>query len=142
GIGAADLLQGDGAARSATLIVCDSDFGAAAWEAETVARLRRSGFLIVFGWADSPLAQAADVALPIATHAEKDGTYLNVQRRLQRFKAAFPAPGQARSGVEALSDLLARFDSAWAGLSTAAVFERLAAEVPDLIGEPLEDGGG
>ena len=56
------------------------------------------GCLIVFGWADSPLAQAADVALPVAHHAEKDGTFVNVEWRLQRFARAFPPPGQARAG--------------------------------------------
>src|SRR6185295_18903448 len=56
-----DLLTGDAATQTALLVVCDSAFGAAAFDAETVARLRQAKQLIVFGWADSPLAQAADV---------------------------------------------------------------------------------
>jgi len=133
-LGAAEMLTGDGAAGCAVLVVCDSDFGRAAWDPETVARLRRAGFLLVFGWADSPLAQAADLALPLAHHAEKDGTFVNVEWRLQRFLAAYPAPGQMRSGVEVLTDLLGRFDSAWSRLDTAAVFDRLAAAVPAFAG--------
>jgi NADH-quinone oxidoreductase subunit G len=127
---AESLLHGDGAASCAVLVVCDSDFGAGAYHAATVARLRRARVLIVFGWADSPLAQAADVALPIATHAEKDGTFVNVEWRVQRFERAFAAPGQARPAVEALSELLARYDARWANLGAAAVFDLLAAEIP------------
>ncbi|HEY6324642.1 MAG TPA: molybdopterin-dependent oxidoreductase [Thermoanaerobaculia bacterium] len=131
---AESLLRGDGAARCAVLVVCDSDFGAAAWDPATVERLRRARVLIVFGWADSPLAQAADVALPVATHAEKDGTFVNVEWRVQRFERAFPPPGQARPAVEALSELLARYDARWANLAAAAVFDRLATELPAFAG--------
>jgi len=128
------LLHGDAAARCAVLVVCDSDFGAAAYDPGVVERLRRAQVLIVFGWADSPLAQAADVALPVATHAEKDGTFVNVEWRVQRFERAFPPPGQARPAVEALCELLARYDARWANLAAPAVFDRLAAELPAFAG--------
>ena len=131
---AESLLRGDGAARCAVLVVCDSDFGAAAYDPVIVERLRRARVLIVFGWADSPLAQAADVALPVATHAEKDGTFVNVEWRVQRFERAFSPPGQARPAVEALSELLTRYDARWANLGAPAVFDRLAAELPAFAG--------
>ena len=126
--GGDDLLHGDAASRCAVLVVCDSDFGKAAWDPETVARLRKAKFLVVFGWADSPLAQAADVALPVAHHGEKDGTFVNVEWRVQRFENAFPPTGQVRPAIEVLSDLLSRFDAGWAPLSAGAaatVFDRL-----------------
>lgn len=129
-----DLLLGDGAAQCEVLVACDSDFGQGAYTSETVERLRRAKFLVVFGWADSPLAQVADVALPVAHHGEKDGTFVNVEWRVQRFDRAFPAPGQTRTGVEALSDLLSRFDAAWAGQSPGKVFDRLAGELPAFAG--------
>jgi NADH-quinone oxidoreductase subunit G len=134
GFDAESLLHGDGAARCAVLVVCDSDFGAAAWDPATVERLRRAPVLIVFGWADSPLAQAADVALPVATHAEKSGTFVNVEWRVQRFERAFPPPGQARPAVEALAELLARYDARWANLDEPAVFDLLAADLPAFAG--------
>jgi NADH-quinone oxidoreductase subunit G len=116
------------------LVVLDSDFGKDAWDPAAVERLRKAGFLVVIGWADSPLAKVADVALPVATHAEKDGTFVNLEHRVQRFNAAFPAPGQVRSTVELLSDLLSRFDPSWGGLTAGAVFDRIAAEVPAFAG--------
>ncbi len=124
----------DGAAGCSALIVCDSDFSQAAWSEETVARLRQAKFLVVFGWADSPLAKVADVALPVAHHGEKDGTFVNVEWRLQKLSAAFPAPGQVRTPLEVLSDLLSRFDPSWAGLTAGKVFDRLAAEIPAFVG--------
>src|SRR6185295_10640522 len=129
-----DLLTGDAATQTALLVVCDSAFGAAAFDPETVARLRQAKQLIVFGWADSPLAQAADVVLPVATHAEKEGTFVNCESRVQRFSAAFPSPAQVRTTVDVLSDLLSRFDAKWANLEAPAVFDQLAAELPAFAG--------
>ena len=129
--GGDDLLSGDGAS---VLVVCDSDFGKAAWDPEVVAQLRKARFLVVFGWADSPLAQAADVALPVAHHGEKEGTFVNVEWRVQRFERAFPSPGQVRPALEVLSDLLSRFETGWTQLSAATVFDRLASELPAFTG--------
>ena len=41
---------------------------------------------------------------------------------------------RSRSAVEALADLLSRFDAGWANLSTGAVFDRLAGELPAFAG--------
>jgi NADH-quinone oxidoreductase subunit G len=121
------------------LIVADSDFGQAAHDPQVVERLRRAKLLIVFGWCDSPLAKAADIALPVPNHAEKDGTFVNVEWRLQHFGAAYPPPGQVRPMVDVLVDLLTRFDPSWAKLSTGQVFDRLAGEHPAFAGLSWDD---
>jgi NADH-quinone oxidoreductase subunit G len=136
-ITAEQLLSGDAAASCSILVIADSAFGPAAHDAEAVARLRQAAFLVVLGWADTPLARAADVVLPVATHAEQDGSFINSQWRVQAFEAAFPAPGQARSGVEALADLLSRIDAAWVRQSAptaAEIFDRIASDVPAFEG--------
>jgi NADH-quinone oxidoreductase subunit G len=138
GRSAAEILSGDH--RFSVLVVTDSDFGQAAHDEAAVARLRQSAeTLIVFGWADSALAQAADVALPLATHAEKTGSFVNVQGRVQRFKAAFPPPGLVRDGVDVLSDLLSRVDPSLANLTAEVVFGRLAEIVPAFAGLSLKN---
>jgi predicted molibdopterin-dependent oxidoreductase YjgC len=133
-LSAADLLEGDAAAGLDLLVVADSDFAPATHEPEAVARLRKAGFLVVIGWADTPLARAADLALPVATHAEKDGTLVNVQWRLQRFAQAFPPPGQVRPAAEVLADLLSRFEEGWDGLGAGDVFARMAEALPAFAG--------
>src|SRR6185369_12851185 len=91
-------------------------------------------FLVVFGWADSPLAKVADVALPGPTHVEKSGTFVNVEKRVQRFEAACPPPGQDRPLVDVLCDLLGRFEQSWPQRTPGAVFDKLAAEIPAFAG--------
>jgi len=48
-------------------------------------------------------AQMADVVLPSACWAEKDGTFSNTERRVQRIRQAVTPPGQARSDWEIIS---------------------------------------
>ena len=139
GFGADQMVDGAEAAGCAVLVVA-GDLGEAADDPETVARLRRARTLVVLGWRDSALARAANVALPLATHAETEGTFVNSQRRLQRFEQAFPPAGGARQGVEALGSLLRRFEPDLPDPLTAGdVFERLAASRPDLAGSKLDD---
>ncbi len=136
--GFADLVAGDGAAGLALLVVADSDFGPEAHDEAAVERLRRAGALVVLGWADTPLSRVADVVLPVATHAEKDGTFVNVEWRLQRFEQAFPPAGQTRPAAEVLADLLDRFEEGWAGATTEQVFARLADELAAFRGLTLD----
>ena len=135
---AADLVTGAEAAGCAVLIVA-GDLGEAADDPATVERLRRARTLVAFGWRDSALVRAADVALPMATHAETEGTFVNSQDRLQRFERAFPPAAGALAGVEALGALLRRFDPDLPDPMTPGdVFERLATAVPQLEGLSLD----
>jgi formate dehydrogenase alpha subunit len=53
----------------------------------------------------------ADVFLPATPFAEKDGTFSNTDRRVQRVRAAHPPRGQARSDWEIICDLAQRIES-------------------------------
>ena len=50
----------------------------------------------------------ADVILPAACFAEKDGVFTNSDRRVQRVRRAVDAPGQARPDWEILLDVMKR----------------------------------
>lgn len=50
----------------------------------------------------------ADVILPAAAFAEKDGTFINSDRRVQRVRRAVSAPGQARADWQIVADLARR----------------------------------
>ena len=86
-------------------------------------------------------AHAADIILPAASYAEKDGTYVNTEGRVQFAEKAVFAPGDAREDwtiLRALADALGvnvGFDS-FGELQSAMI-----AEVPALGEEGLADYG-
>ena len=86
-------------------------------------------------------AHAADIVLPAASFAEKDGTYVNTEGRVQFAEKAVFAPGDAREDwtiLRALADALkvsVGFDS-FAELQNAMI-----AAVPALGEEGLADYG-
>ena len=54
-------------------------------------------------------AQMAHVVLPGTSFAEKDGTFANTERRVQRVRQAVPPVGQARPDWRIIQDLSTRF---------------------------------
>jgi len=64
--------------------------------------LQATEFLVVQDAFLSETAQYADVVLPAATFAEKDGTFTNTERRVQRVRKAIQPPGEARADWEIL----------------------------------------
>ena len=53
----------------------------------------------------------ADVFLPAVSFAEKDGTFTNTDRRIQRVRAAMPPRGQARPDSQIICDLAQRIEA-------------------------------
>ncbi len=58
-------------------------------------------------------SEIADVVLPTASWAEKDGTYTNTERRVQLIRTAVDAPGQARPDWEVITMLANKLDAGW-----------------------------
>ena len=48
-------------------------------------------------------AEIADVVLPAASFAEKDGTFANTERKVQRVRRAVPPPGDARDDLSIIN---------------------------------------
>ena len=67
--------------------------------------LNRLDLLIVQDIFFSETAQLAHVVLPAACFAEKDGTFSNTERRVQRVRKAVEAPGQAKVDWEIIAQL-------------------------------------
>jgi predicted molibdopterin-dependent oxidoreductase YjgC len=84
-----------GAAGIDVLYICDAQFSERTKDPAVIANLRKAKFLIVHSWdATHPLNDVADVVLPSTIHAEKDGTFVNLQDREQQIAAAYPPKGQ------------------------------------------------
>jgi formate dehydrogenase alpha subunit len=62
-------------------------------------------FLVVQDIFLSETAQKADVVLPAASFAEKDGTYTNTERKVQLGTKAVSPPGQARPDWQIICDI-------------------------------------
>jgi formate dehydrogenase major subunit/formate dehydrogenase alpha subunit len=73
-----------------------------------VATLDKLEFLIVIDSFNSPIALKADIVLPKAVYLEKDGTFTNFDRTVQRVRAAVPPLGEARPVHDAVSMLSER----------------------------------
>ena len=98
-------------------------------------------------------ARCADVVLPGGSFAEKDGTFVNTERRIQLSRKAIEPPGQARGDLDIVIDLsrrlgvsspyetaeevfdeIARLTPSWRGVSYARLRERVGGlqyPVPD-----------
>ena len=70
--------------------------------------LRALDFLVVQDIFLTETAALADVVLPAACFAEKDGTFTNTERRVQRLVKAVNPPGRARPDWEIVSELIER----------------------------------
>ncbi|MFF5187348.1 formate dehydrogenase subunit alpha [Streptomyces sp. NPDC000345] len=71
----------------------------------------------------SETARRADVVLPAASWLEKDGTFVNFDRRFQRVRPAVPPPGEARTDFDIVRALAAAMG---ADLGCATPAEALA----------------
>ena len=69
---------------------------------------RRLDFLVVQDIFMHETAQLADVILPATSFAEKDGTFTNSERRVQRVRQAIPPVGDSRPDWDIVCDLARR----------------------------------
>ena len=106
--------------------------------------LDKLDFLVVQDIFLTETAEFADVVLPSACFAEKDGTFTNTERRVQRVRKATEAPGGAKPDWQIIAEIgLAlrypmRYDSA------EEIFEEIRSLTPSYAGisyERLEEGG-
>lgn len=70
--------------------------------------LKNLDFMVVQDIFMTETAELADVVLPSACFAEKDGTFTNTERRLQRVRKAVAPPGNAREDSSIIVELSRR----------------------------------
>ena len=84
------------------MIVLDADLGP-----EEEAALASAQGLVVMLATVMPETRNAELVLPVTTMAEENGTYVNRDRRIQRFQQAKAQPGMARPAWWVAGEVLA-----------------------------------
>jgi len=118
--------------------------------------LEELDFLVVQEIFPSETTPYADVILPGVAFAEKEGTYTNTERRVQRVRKALSQPGEARPDWEILTELGKKIQArlggpiegaaftGWDYSSPQAIFQEIRAVTPSYAGisyERIEKGG-
>jgi len=104
----------------------------------TLKALNAVDFLVVQDIFPTETAQLADVVLPAAAFAEKDGTFTNTERRVQLVRKVIDAPGQARQDWEILCDISARLGYPMNYSGPEKIMEEIASVTPSYGGITYE----
>ena len=80
------------------------------------------------------LAAYADVVLPGVSYAEKEGTFTNTERRLQRVRKAVEPAGLARDDIQIFCDVMGRMGYPCHYDSAAQVMDEIACVTPSYGG--------
>lgn len=110
----------------------------------TVEALEGLDFLIVQDIFLTETARLADVVLPAACSFEKDGTFTNTERKVQRVRKALSPPGEARTDFDIITELSRLLGYPMEYASPEEVLREFGRLWPAMAGityERLEKGG-
>ncbi len=112
---------------------------------ETRRHLQQLEFLVAQDLFINESGAFADVFLPATPFAEKDGTFTNTDRRVQRVRQAHAPRGNSRPDWKIICDLAWRIETRlgtatakWTYSSPEEVFAEMASVVPDFAGITYE----
>ncbi len=123
----------EGAARGevrAMYVIGENPVMSEPYTAHTRRGLQHLDFLVVQDIFPTETAILADVVLPAAAYAEKDGTFTSTERRVQKLNKAIEPPGEARPDWQIVSDLAGKMGSPFDYGSTGEIMEEIASLVP------------
>jgi formate dehydrogenase alpha subunit len=82
----------------------------------------------------SETAALADVVLPAASFLEKDGTFTNFDRRVQRVRPALPPPGEARTDFDIINAVASALGADLGCPTPADAYDEMASLTPTFAG--------
>jgi formate dehydrogenase alpha subunit len=109
-----------------------------------VHELEHLEFLVVQDIFMTETAQLADVVLPGACFAEKEGTFSSTERRVQRVRKAVEPPGMARPDWEIICGVSTAMGYPMSYASSNEIFDEMRKVTPSYAGisyQRLEKGG-
>ena len=130
---------------NALYLVGENPFLSEANSSHAAEAMEKAGFLVVQDIFLSETAELAHVVLPAASFAEKDGTFTNTERRIQRVHKVIEPVGDAKPDWWIACEIAKRLNSKGFGFSgPKEVMEEISSLVPSYRGisyERLERGG-
>jgi len=106
-------------------------------------RMRGAGLVVAHASVlTEGLAEHADVVFPADSYAEKDGTVVHPDGRLQRLRTAIAHPRQVRAGWWVICEVAKRCGLDLGVLTSSMAFSQLVEAVPFYAGLTLEQIGG
>jgi len=106
--------------------------------------LENLDFLVVQDIFLNETAKLAHVVLPGASFAEKEGTFVNTERRVQRVRQAIPPVGEARADWKIIAAISSRMGYPMSYEKAEDIFNEMSQLTPSYAGityERLEKGG-
>lgn len=101
----------------------------------TAEALKKLDFLVVQDIFPTETTKYADVILPASSYAEKEGTFVNSDRRVVRVRKAVDMPGEAREDYAIILDIAARMGYDIGKYNNASdVFDEIALAAPIMGG--------
>lgn len=113
-------------------VTCDANIN------KTKAALESLDFLIVQEIFMTATARMADLVLPAAAWAEKDGSYTSMERRVQWIDKAVPPVGEAKEGLWIINEIGKRMGLDLKGESPDLVLKEINRTVPQYGGMTRE----
>jgi NADH-quinone oxidoreductase subunit G len=133
GPGAEEILQACSAGRIRFLYIFHHDLTRGYDMQRVLESLSKVECVVFQGSWDQPTAGLAHVQLPAAVYAEKEGTFTNIQGRVQRFHAAVPPIAQSLPDIEIFARLASELGVPVSSTSAEEVFNEIGRSV-----EPFE----
>ncbi len=131
GMGTRGILAAAAAGELDALVVVGADPISDFPDAELArAAMEKVGFSLVVELFPTATALLADVVLPSTAAPEIEGTFTNLERRLQKLEALVKSPGTAREPWRAAAELARALGDDWGWASFADVWDAIKKEVP------------
>jgi formate dehydrogenase alpha subunit len=106
--------------------------------------LKKADFIVCQDIFMNETTELADVVFPAASFAEKDGTFTNTERRVQRVRRAVGPIGESRPDWKIIADIAARMGYPMDYRTSKDIFEEIRKVTPSYAGisyERIDNGG-
>ena len=102
--------------------------------AHVMKALKNLDFLVMDELFLTETAKMADVVLPGRSYAEKEGTFSNTERRVQRIRKAVEIEGETREDIWIFTEIMNRMGYPQPHLTSAQVMDEVASVTPSFAG--------